>query len=81
MPLRQPHVRWEQRFATLLPRDRPPRPLLLALLMHDTGKARRTGDHTVQSVELADSLLARLELDAEERDRCGGSSAITWKCR
>ena len=36
--------------------------------MHDTGKARRTGDHTVQSVELADSLLARLELDAEERD-------------
>jgi [protein-PII] uridylyltransferase len=66
--LRQPHLAWERRFATLLIEIDRLDLFFLALLMHDTGKARRTGDHTVQSVELADSLLARLELDAEQRD-------------
>jgi len=41
---------------------------LLALLLHDTGKARRTGEHTSQSVELADAFLARLDFDNEERE-------------
>src|SRR6201996_7401574 len=67
--LRQPHLAWERRFATLLGEIDRLDLFFLALLMHDTGKARRTGDHTVQSVELADSLLARLELDPEERDQ------------
>jgi [protein-PII] uridylyltransferase len=67
--LRQPHLAWEKRFTTLLAEIDRLDLFFLALLMHDTGKARRTGDHTVQSVELADSLLARLELDAEERDQ------------
>jgi len=66
--LRQPHLAWERRFATLLGEIDRLDLFFLAVLMHDTGKARRSGDHTVQSVELADSLLARLELDAEERD-------------
>ena len=66
--LRQPHLAWEKRFSTLLAEIDRLDLFFLALLMHDTGKARRTGEHTVQSVELADSLLARLELDAEERD-------------
>jgi [protein-PII] uridylyltransferase len=66
--LRQPHLAWERRFSTLLAEIDRLDLFFLALLMHDTGKARRTGEHTVQSVELADSLLARLELDAEERD-------------
>ena len=66
--LRQPHLAWERRFATLLSEIDRLDLFFLAVLMHDTGKARRSGDHTVQSVELADSLLARLELDAEERD-------------
>jgi [protein-PII] uridylyltransferase len=66
--LRQPHLSWEKRFSTLLTEIDRLDLFFLALLMHDTGKARRTGEHTVQSVELADSLLARLELDAEERD-------------
>ena len=66
--LRQPHEAWERRFSTLLAEIDRLDLFFLAVLMHDTGKARRTGDHTVQSVELADSLLARLELDAEERD-------------
>jgi [protein-PII] uridylyltransferase len=66
--LRQPQLAWERRFATLLTEIDRLDLFFLAILMHDTGKARRSGDHTVQSVELADSLLARLELDAEERD-------------
>jgi [protein-PII] uridylyltransferase len=41
---------------------------LLSLLLHDTGKARRTGEHTSQSVELADAFLARLDFDSEERE-------------
>ena len=41
---------------------------LLALLLHDTGKARRTGEHASQSVELADAFLARLDFDTEERE-------------
>jgi [protein-PII] uridylyltransferase len=41
---------------------------LLALLLHDTGKARRNGDHCAASVELAESLVARLDFDPEERE-------------
>ena len=66
--LRQPHHDWEKRFATLLPEIDRLDLFLLALLMHDTGKARRTGDHATQSVELAESLLVRLEFDSEERE-------------
>jgi [protein-PII] uridylyltransferase len=36
--------------------------------LHDTGKARRNGEHAGQSVELADAFLARLDFDAEERE-------------
>jgi [protein-PII] uridylyltransferase len=66
--LRQPHLPWQRRYGTLLTEIDRLDLFLLALLMHDTGKARRTGDHTVESVELADSLLARLDLDPEERE-------------
>lgn len=66
--LRQPHHDWEKRLATLLPEIDRLDLLLLAILMHDTGKARRTGSHAVQSVELAESLFARLEFDSEERE-------------
>jgi [protein-PII] uridylyltransferase len=66
--LRQPQFPWQRRFATLLTEIDRLDLFLLALLMHDTGKARRTGEHTVESVELADSLLARLDLDPEERE-------------
>jgi [protein-PII] uridylyltransferase len=66
--LRQPHHEWEKRLATLLPEIDRLGLLLLAILMHDTGKARRSGDHAVQSVELSESLFARLEFDSEERE-------------
>ncbi len=58
---------WEKRFAALLPEIDRLELLLLALLMHDTGKAIRGGDHTLHSMGLAESFLARLELDPEER--------------
>jgi [protein-PII] uridylyltransferase len=66
--LRQPGHEYEQRLAQLLPEVDRLDLFLLALLLHDTGKARRNGEHAGQSVELADSFLARLDFDAEERE-------------
>ena len=66
--LRQPAHDYEQRLGQLLPEIDRLDLFLLALLLHDTGKGRRTGEHTVQSVELADSFLARLDFDSEERE-------------
>jgi [protein-PII] uridylyltransferase len=66
--LRTPSSEQEQRLAQLLPEIDRLDLFFLALLLHDTGKGRRTGEHAQQSVELADSFLARLDFDAEERD-------------
>lgn len=66
--LRRPAHEYERRLAQLMPEIDRLDLFLLALLLHDTGKARRAGSHAVQSVELADSFLARLDLDAEERE-------------
>ena len=66
--LRQPTHEYEQRLAGLLPEIDRLDLFLLALLLHDTGKARRTGEHANQSVELADAFLARLDFDVEERE-------------
>jgi [protein-PII] uridylyltransferase len=66
--LRQPHFPWEQRFSTLLSEIDRLDLFFLALLMHDVGKARQSGEHNVQSVELTEGLLARLDFDPEERD-------------
>ena len=66
--LRQPHQDWEKRFATLLPEIDRLDLFFLALLMHDTGKARRSVNHAAQSVELTENLFARLEFDSEERE-------------
>ena len=66
--LRQPRSEGDQRFAALLPQIYRLDLFLLALLLHDTGKARRSGDHCAASVELAESLLARLDFDSEERE-------------
>ena len=66
--LRQPTVDYEKRLAQLVPEIERLDLFLLTLLLHDTGKARRTGDHIAPSIELADALLARLEFDSEERE-------------
>jgi [protein-PII] uridylyltransferase len=66
--LRRPLHDYEKRLGTLLPELDRLDLLLLSLLLHDTGKARRTGEHTTTSVELADSFLTRLDFDIEERE-------------
>lgn len=66
--LRHPVHDYEQRLGQLLPEIDRLDLFLLALLLHDTGKARRDTEHTGGSVELADSFMARLDFDAEERE-------------
>jgi [protein-PII] uridylyltransferase len=66
--LRQPVHDYEKRLAQLLPEIERLDLFLLALLLHDTGKARRSGEHAAQSVELADAFLVRLDFDVEERE-------------
>lgn len=66
--LRQPSNEQEKRLAQLMPEIDRLDLFLLAMLLHDTGKARRTGEHAGQSVELADAFLARLDFDNEERE-------------
>jgi len=66
--LRQPAFDYEKRLAQLLPEVDRLDLFLLALLLHDTGKAHRTGEHAGHSVELADAFLARLDFDHEERE-------------
>jgi [protein-PII] uridylyltransferase len=66
--LRQPIHDYEKRLAQLLPEIDRLDLFLLALLLHDTGKARRSGEHIAHSIELADAFMARLEFDSEERE-------------
>jgi [protein-PII] uridylyltransferase len=66
--LRAPRTDAERRFASLLPELERKDLLLLTLLLHDTGKARRTGDHARESTQLAERVFARLEFDLEERE-------------
>jgi [protein-PII] uridylyltransferase len=66
--LRQPANEHEKRLAQLLPEIERLDLFLLALLLHDTGKGRRNGEHAGQSVELADTFLARLEFESEDRE-------------
>ena len=66
--LRQSHSTWDQRYAELLDELEQPDLLYLALLLHDTGKAARTGNHVHASVELAKDCLDRLDLDPPDRE-------------
>jgi [protein-PII] uridylyltransferase len=54
------------RFASILNEVRSPELLTLALLYHDVGKWR-DDDHAIESVRLAEPMLARLQLGAEDR--------------
>lgn len=66
--LRHPHEDWQRRLGTLVPEVERPDLFFLSLLMHDTGKARRDGDHATQSIVFCENLFARLLFDHEERD-------------
>jgi [protein-PII] uridylyltransferase len=57
---------WAARFGALL-RELPHAGVLyLVALLHDTGKGRSTGNHAQESARMAQSVLARLELDSYE---------------
>jgi [protein-PII] uridylyltransferase len=66
--LRQSHSTWDQRYAELLDELEQPDLLYLALLLHDTGKAAKTDNHVVASVEIASQSLDRLDLDPPDRE-------------
>ncbi|MGI4757090.1 MAG: nucleotidyltransferase domain-containing protein [Janthinobacterium lividum] len=54
---------WQKRFAAIVRDLQHPDLLFLAALLHDTGKGRSTGEHTLESARLAASVVQRLELD------------------
>ena len=66
--LRQSQSKWDQRYAELLDELEQPDLLYLALLLHDIGKAAKTDNHVRASVEIAEKCLARLDLDAPDRE-------------
>ena len=66
--LRQSRSKWDQRYAELLDELEQPDLLYLALLLHDTGKSVKTDNHVHASVAIAEKCLARLDLDAPDRE-------------
>jgi len=65
-PALHPMAEWSSRFGQLLRDLQQPGLLYLVALLHDTGKGRSSGDHAQESVRMAESVLARLELDGYE---------------
>ena len=55
--LRQSQSKWDQRYAELLDELEQPELLYLAILLHDTGKALKTGNHVQASVAIAEKCL------------------------
>src|SRR5271156_1409005 len=66
--LRQSQSKWDQRYAELLEELEQPELLYLALLLHDVGKGAESGDHVRASVDVAESVLGRLDLDQPDRE-------------
>jgi len=55
---------WRVKFGSMIRELQNPGLLYLAALLHDTGKGRAGAHHAAESARLAESILARLEMDA-----------------
>ncbi len=66
--LRKAQSKWDRGFAELLDELEQPDLLYLTLLLHDTGKGTNSENHVAGSLEVAKKCLARLDLDAADRD-------------
>ena len=66
--LRKSPSKWDQRYAEILDELEQPDLLYLALLLHDTGKGAASDGHIPASLEIAGNCLARLGLDAPDRE-------------
>jgi [protein-PII] uridylyltransferase len=66
--LKESKSEWDQRFAELLGELEQPELLYLALLLHDSGKGAPGENHVEASLELAESCVERLDLDASDRE-------------
>lgn len=66
VPDQSPLAEWKKRFAVILRDLQHPDLLYLASLLHDTGKGRSTGEHAMESMRLAQSVVTRLEMDEFE---------------
>jgi [protein-PII] uridylyltransferase len=59
---------WATRLAGLLRELANPGLLYMVALLHDTGKGRKTGDHSRESVRMAKGVLERLEFDSYDSE-------------
>lgn len=66
--LRKSQSKWDQGYAELLDELEQPDLLYLSLLLHDTGKGTKPDQHVAGSLEVAEHSLARLDLDAPDRE-------------
>jgi [protein-PII] uridylyltransferase len=66
--LRKSQSKWDQGYSELLDELEQPDLLYLALLLHDTGKGTRPGDHVAGSLEIAEACMERLDLDPPDRE-------------
>jgi [protein-PII] uridylyltransferase len=66
--LRKAQSKWDRGFAELLDELEQPDLLYLTLLLHDTGKGTNAENHVAGSLQVAKTCLARLDLDAADRD-------------
>lgn len=66
--LKESQSEWERRFAELMAELEQPELLLLALLLHDSGKQSPAESHIEISLQLTDSCADRLDLDPSDRE-------------
>jgi [protein-PII] uridylyltransferase len=65
---RRSHSEWDQRYGRLLQESERPELLYLALLLHDVGKGVPGSNHVLNSLEIAQKCLDRLELEPADRE-------------